>query len=193
MTLPELSIIKGKIELGPQRLSRGTQFMDQRLLIDGRPKLKGDQGQHLIADGVARSNPLMLELLKRGEFDIDHAENLLGMPSYRSKSWPETTVGHQGPHDKYDSVLRRSLDLKLQDLTEDGKRSLGSLSTSQLKQAMKEVQADMQGKIKRGEVSTRDGAWQGDPRRVLSSLTPPLVAGGAKLIQDGEQHDEQRH
>jgi A nuclease family of the HNH/ENDO VII superfamily with conserved AHH len=164
-----LKIEKGKIQAGTTRLSRNV--MKANLKTEGIAVPEDWQINHLIPDEIAQSNPLMLEMLKRDIFDVDHVKNLLPMPGQAGvrKANP-TLMGHQGPHGNYSSLINSELDLERRSFI----RKYGSLDKvpdSELKNAIETI-----------ENSARKRILKNDPS--IPTHTDPKT--GTKVISDAD-------
>jgi hypothetical protein len=136
-----LMIEKGKIQAGKTRLSRGRKVMENALKAIGVDTPKGWQLNHLVPDAVAQSDPLMVEMLKRNIYDVDHAGNLLPMPGEVRGAHPDL-IGHLGSHGNYNGLVERQLRREKTILV----KKYGSLSKvpdSELKEAVKGIEDTM--------------------------------------------------
>ncbi len=150
-----LMIENGKIQAGKTRLSRGLDVMKKSLKAVGIDTPKGYQLNHLVPDAVAQSDPMVVEMLKRNIYDVDHAGNLLPMPGEVRGAHPDL-IGHLGSHDNYNRLVSRELKLRKDDLIEEY-GSLSKVPDKQLENAVKKVENMMRENIiKRSpEIPTR--------------------------------------
>jgi hypothetical protein len=140
-----LMIENGKIQAGKTRLSRGLDVMKKNLKAVGIDTPKGYQLNHLVPDAVAQSDPMVVEMLKRNIYDVDHAGNLLPMPGEVRGAHPDLT-GHYGSHGNYNELVKQRLRQESRNLT----RKYGSLDKvpdNELKEAVKGVEDIMRGDI----------------------------------------------
>jgi A nuclease family of the HNH/ENDO VII superfamily with conserved AHH len=169
-----LKIEKGKIQAGTTRLSRNV--MKANLKTEGIAVPEDWQINHLIPDEIAQSNPLMLEMLKRDIFDVDHVKNLLPMPgqAWVRKANP-TLMGHQGPHDNYSRLIDRELSRAKDDLVQEY-GSLNKIPDTVLKQEIEGI-----------EKSARKRILKNDPS-IPTRIDPNT---GTKVISDAGLDDQE--
>jgi hypothetical protein len=150
-----LMIKNGKIQAGKTRLSRGRKVMEDALNAVGIDVPKGYQLNHLVPDAVAQSDPMVIEMLKRGIYDVDHAGNLLPMPG-EVRGEHLDLIGHYGSHDNYNKLVSRELKQRTRDLIQEY-GSLGKVPDNEFKKAVEDVENIMRdGIIKRSpEIPTR--------------------------------------
>jgi A nuclease family of the HNH/ENDO VII superfamily with conserved AHH len=136
-----LMIESGKIQVGKTRLSRGRKGMEDALKAIGIDTPKGYQLNHLVPDAVAQSDPMVVEMLKRNIYDVDHAGNLLPMPGEVRGSHPDL-IGHLGSHDNYNKLVSRDLKQRARDLIQEH-GSLSKVPDNELKQAVEDIENNM--------------------------------------------------
>jgi A nuclease family of the HNH/ENDO VII superfamily with conserved AHH len=115
--------------------------MEAALKAVGIDTPKGYQLNHLVPDAVAQSDPMVVEMLKRNIYDVDHAGNLLPMPGEVRGSHPDL-IGHLGSHGNYNDLVQRRLRQESRNLA----RKYGSLDKvpdNELKEAVKGVEDTM--------------------------------------------------
>jgi hypothetical protein len=136
-----LMIEKGKIQAGKTRLSRDA--MRANLKAVGINVPDGWQVNHLVPDAVAQSDPMIVEMLKRNIYDVDHVGNLLPMPGKaKMRQANSDLIGHQGSHGNYNDLVTEELKQRAKNLT----RKYGSLDQvpdKELKQAVEGVEKRM--------------------------------------------------
>ncbi len=136
-----LMIEKGKIQAGKTRLSRDA--MKANLKAVGINVPDGWQVNHLVPDAVAQSDPLMIEMLKRNIYDVDHAGNLLPMPGKAEmRQASPDLIGHQGSHGKYNDLVTEELKNETKDLVQEY-GSLSKVPDHELRQAVERVENRM--------------------------------------------------
>ena len=136
-----LMIENGKIQAGKTRLSRGRKVMEDALKAIGIDTPKGYQLNHLVPDAVAQSDPMIVEMLKRNIYDVDHAGNLLPMPSEVRGEHPDL-IGHLGSHGRYNELVTEQLRVQ-ERLLAKKYGSLDKVPDNEFKQAVQRVETRM--------------------------------------------------
>jgi A nuclease family of the HNH/ENDO VII superfamily with conserved AHH len=138
-----LMIENGKIQAGKTRLSRGLDVMKKNLKGVGVDVPQDWQVNHLVPDAVAQSDPLMVEMLKRNLYDVDHAGNLLPMPGKADiREANPNLIGHQGSHENFNRVAQQRLKDETTALVEEY-GNLSKVPDSELKQAVERAENSM--------------------------------------------------
>jgi hypothetical protein len=163
-----LMIENGKIQAGKTRLSRGLDAMKANLKAVGIETPKGYQLNHLVPDAVAQSDPMVVEILKRNIYDVDHAGNLLPMPGEVRGAHPDLT-GHYGSHGNYNELVKQQLRQEKTILVKE----YGSLD--------KVPDNELEAAVQRVEKRMRKGIMKRDPK-IPTRYDPET---GTRVLSEG--------
>ncbi len=171
-----LMIEKGKIQAGRTRLS--SDAMRANLKAVGINVPDGWQVNHLVPDAVAQSDPMMIEMLKRNIYDVDHVGNLLPMPGKAEmRKANADLIGHQGSHENFNNLVREQLRQRRTILIREH-GSLSKVPDNELKESVKGIEDAMREEIinRSSDIPTRYDPETGT--RVLSEglSDPDFVA-----------------